>query len=92
VPVKPPQELAGELLLEAGRATEARAYFERSLKLAPRRAQSLLGLARSAVAAGDRAAATAAYAELMQVWHAADADLPGKAEAVKFQQAAPGAR
>jgi tetratricopeptide (TPR) repeat protein len=87
VPVKPPQELAGELLLEDGRPAEARAYFERSLKLAPRRVQSLLGLARSAAAAGDRAAAAAAYAELLQIWHAADADLPGKAQAVRFQQA-----
>jgi tetratricopeptide (TPR) repeat protein len=81
VPVKPPQELAGEQLLELGRPAEARAYFERSLKLAPRRVMSLLGLARAAAAAGDEAAARSAYTELVSIWHSADAGLPGKTEA-----------
>jgi predicted Zn-dependent protease len=84
VPVKPPQELAGEMLLELGRPAEARAYFERSLKLAPRRVQSLLGLARAAGAAGDEATARAAYTELVVIWHSADAGLPGKAEATDW--------
>jgi len=84
VPVKPPQELAGELLLELGRAAEARAYFERSLRLAPRRVESLQGLARAAAAAGDEAAARTTYAELVAIWHSADAGLPGKAEAANW--------
>jgi tetratricopeptide (TPR) repeat protein len=84
VPVKPPQELAGEMLLGLGRAAEARAYFERALNLAPRRAQSLRGLARAAAAAGDDAAARAAYTELVAIWHSADAGSAGKAEAASW--------
>ncbi len=84
VPVKPPQELAGEQLLELGRAAEARAYFERSLRLAPRRVESLLGLARAAAAVGDEATARTAYTELVAIWHSADAGLPARAEAASW--------
>jgi tetratricopeptide (TPR) repeat protein len=84
VPVKPPHELAGELLLQLGRPAEARATFERSLRLAPRRVESLQGLARAASAAGDEATARTTYAELMTIWHSADAGLTGKAEAATW--------
>jgi len=84
VPVKPPHELAGELLLQLGRPAEARTYFERSLRLAPRRVESLQGLARAASAAGDEATARTTYAELMTIWHSADAGLTGKAEAATW--------
>jgi len=81
VPVKPPHELAGELLLQLGQPKEARTYFERALQLAPRRTESLQGLAQAAAAAGDEAAAKAAYTELMEIWHSADAGYPAKSEA-----------
>ena len=84
VPVKPPHELAGELLLQLGRPADARTCFERSLRLAPRRLESLQGLARAAAATGDEAVARTAYAELMTIWHSADAGLPGKAEAANW--------
>jgi tetratricopeptide (TPR) repeat protein len=84
VPVKPPHELAGELLLQLGRPAEARRYFEQSLRLAPRRVESLLGLAEAAAATGDEAAARTAYTELVTIWHSADAGLPGKAEAATW--------
>jgi hypothetical protein len=45
---------------------------------------SLLGLARAAAAAGDETAARSAYAELVSIWHSADADLPGKTEATRW--------
>ena len=90
VPVKPPQELAGEMLLELGRAAEARAYFERSMRLEPRRVLSLLGLARAAAAAGDESAARSAYTELVTIWHSADAGLPGKVEATHWLASHPG--
>jgi hypothetical protein len=90
VPVKPPQELAGELLLELGRPAEARAYFERSMRLEPRRVLSLLGRARAAAAAGDESAARTAYTELVTIWHSADAGLPGKAEATHWLALHPG--
>ena len=75
-PVKPSHELFGELLLELNRPAEARAEFERALERAPRRALSLLGLARATAKAGDAAASKHAYRELQDVWSRADNDLP----------------
>jgi len=43
-----------------------------SLKMAPNRTQSLLGLARAKAAAGDRAGSAEAYGKLRKIWHAAD--------------------
>src|SRR5690606_318663 len=74
-PVKPVHELWGEMLLDLGSAGEAQAQFEKALERAPRRARSLLGLARAAQTAGDEAAADEARAALAAVWHAADADV-----------------
>jgi tetratricopeptide (TPR) repeat protein len=79
--VKPVHELAGEMLLASGRPAEARKEFEASLRSAPGRAQSLLGLARSAAAAGDREASTQAYARLRENWKRADEDVAGLSEA-----------
>jgi cytochrome c-type biogenesis protein CcmH/NrfG len=45
---KPANELLGEVLLEVGRAREARAAFEAAQVLAPGRRQSLVGLAKCA--------------------------------------------
>ncbi|MBI4468002.1 MAG: tetratricopeptide repeat protein [Acidobacteria bacterium] len=73
--VKPSHELLGEMLLELGRPAEARVQFEAALARAPKRALSLLGLARAASGAGDRAAANECYAELKRVWHRADPDV-----------------
>lgn len=79
--VKPTHELLGEMLLAANRPAEARKEFEAALARAPRRALSLLGLARAATTEGDTAAAAKAYGELGQVWARADADVPGRGEA-----------
>ncbi len=87
--VKPAHELLGEMLLEVGRAREAQREFTRALELAPKRALSLLGLGRAAAAAGDRATAARAYSELQQIWHRADRNTPGLAEAARFLAARP---
>ena len=79
-PVKPAHELFGEILLELDRPEEAREQFERALDRAPRRALSLLGLARAAAKAGDSQKAQDTYAELQRVWHRADDDVPELAE------------
>jgi cytochrome c-type biogenesis protein CcmH/NrfG len=65
-------ELLGEALLKAGRASEAVAAYERALRLTPKRSAALLGLARAKSAAGDRAGAADAYRQLAANWHAAD--------------------
>ena len=89
---KPPHELAGELLLEEKQAKTALAQFDRSLKTAPMRAESLLGRARALKASGDVAAAAGAYAELAALWKRADADLPALAEVRREAQTAVAAR
>jgi tetratricopeptide (TPR) repeat protein len=76
LPVKPPHELAGDLLMAMGRPKEALAEYDAALRLAPRRAQSLLGRVQALQASGDGAGAAQARAALSEVWHAADADLP----------------
>jgi tetratricopeptide (TPR) repeat protein len=73
--VKPTHELLGEVLLGLGDGSGAQREFERALQLAPRRALSLLGLARAATMSGDREAAARAHAELRRVWHKADGDV-----------------
>jgi hypothetical protein len=72
VTVKPPHELLGEVLLQAGRPREAEVEFTRALRLAPKRTRSLIGLARGAAAAGDQSTAARASADLQSIWHAAD--------------------
>jgi tetratricopeptide (TPR) repeat protein len=79
-PVKPPQELAGEWLLAAGRPAEAVLAFDRALALAPGRALSVLGRARALAASGDGAGAREAYAVLADIWRDAEPDLPALAE------------
>lgn len=83
VTVKPPEELLGEVLLEKGDAAAARLSFEQSLERAPRRTQSLLGLARAEHLAGDEISSRQNYQTLLTIWHAADANAPGLEEARK---------
>jgi tetratricopeptide (TPR) repeat protein len=82
--VKPSHELLGEVLLGQGRAVEAQREFARALELAPKRARSLLGLGRAALATGDQQTAAWAYATLAETWHSADAGLSERAEAEQF--------
>lgn len=70
--LKPSHELFGEMLLEIDRPKEAQVEFRRALTLAPKRARSLLGLGRAAVAAGDKAGASEAYSTLRAIWYLAD--------------------
>jgi tetratricopeptide (TPR) repeat protein len=78
--VKPSHELLGDVLLQLGRAADAQIEYERALRLAPKRALSLLGLARAADRAGDAAAARNAWNTLGQIWQSADSELPALAE------------
>lgn len=70
--VKPPHELLGEALLEAGRPGEAVEAFEASLARTPARTLSLEGLAAAAEAAGDVATAADARARLADIRRHAD--------------------
>ena len=70
--VKPTHELLGEVLLTADRADEARAEFEKALALAPKRVQSLIGLARAAELLDDEVTAQEVYTELKRIRGRAD--------------------
>jgi len=83
-PEKPSDELLGELLLKANMAPQARQAFESSLKRAPRRTQSLLGLARAESTMGDKVAATNSYSELLQIWKNADPGYAPREEAQRY--------
>ena len=79
--IKPSHELYGEILLRAGRHAEAAAQFATALARQPNRARSLVGAARAAARAGDRAAAAEAYAAFLRAHAHADARLPELKEA-----------
>jgi tetratricopeptide (TPR) repeat protein len=69
--VEPSHELLGWMMLEVN-PTEAQDQFRRALALAPGRSRSLLGLARAAIATGDKAAAGDALDHLARNWALAD--------------------
>jgi tetratricopeptide (TPR) repeat protein len=79
-PIKPAGELYGEMLLASGDAAGAMKQFQAALARTPRRAASLLGLARAAQKAGQRAGAMKAAKDFVAAWHLADADRPELAE------------
>ncbi len=82
--LKPSHELFGEMLLKMGMPKEAHAEFSKALHLAPKRARSMLGLARAAMAMGDSPGAAKAYAELRSIWHGADPALTNLSELKMF--------
>ena len=75
--VKPAAEFFGEILLETKRNGEAAAQFAASLQQSPKRALSMLGLAR---ATGERRA----YQELADMWSDADPEEPVVREVRNF--------
>ena len=83
--VEPSHELLGWMLLEM-RPGEAMAEFRRALAMAPGRSRSLLGLARAAIALGDKPATTQALAQLARNW--AQADPRVRAELVALRRLA----
>jgi hypothetical protein len=73
-PLAPARELLGEMLLEAGRTTEALEAFEATVMKEPNRFRGVSGAARAAELAGDRAKAAKYYKQLVGI--AAKADEP----------------
>jgi tetratricopeptide (TPR) repeat protein len=91
-PVKGADELYGELLLQAGRAKEAIAWFERALARTANRSRAVLGLARAAAKAGDRAKSRKAYEQFLDNWRGADEGVPEVVEARQALVSPPGPR
>jgi tetratricopeptide (TPR) repeat protein len=89
-PIKPAGELYGEALLSAGDAAGATRAFQAALKRTPRRAASLIGLARAAERAGQPAVSSRAAREFVAMWKLAD---PGRQELADARRlAAPSAK
>jgi hypothetical protein len=78
--IKPAYEFYGETLLALNKPAQAAEQFSIELKRTPKRALSILGLARARAAQKENAGAAKAYAELAQIWANADADLPAVQE------------
>ena len=68
----PARELAGDMLLAAGRPAEARAAYLATLARERGRARSVFGAARAAELAGDRTAAAAGYREYLKLMQKGD--------------------
>jgi tetratricopeptide (TPR) repeat protein len=86
-PIKPAVELYADALLQSGDAAGAVAQFKASLARTPRRAASLLGLARAAAKAGMKAESVKAAKDFLAAWHLADTGRPELAEAKQLAAA-----
>jgi tetratricopeptide (TPR) repeat protein len=80
-PIKPAVELYAETLLTAGDAGAAVVQFQAALARTPRRAASLLGLARAADKGRRRRLAAETARDFLVAWRLADKDRPELAEA-----------
>jgi tetratricopeptide (TPR) repeat protein len=76
----PARSTLAALLMAAGKPREALTEYERVLDVHTRHAPALLGAARAAKAAADRAKAKTYYAILAEQWRDADPDLPALSE------------
>lgn len=81
LPHKPAHELFGEILLQLGQPRLARVQFEFALLRAPKRALSLLGIARCDEELRDLGAARRSYEELREIWSQADPEVREALEA-----------
>jgi tetratricopeptide (TPR) repeat protein len=84
-PLAPARELLGDMLLEAGRAREALAAFEATIKKEPNRFRGAYGAARAAEAARDRGKAKTYYNQLLQIAKDADTTRPELVTARNFK-------
>jgi tetratricopeptide (TPR) repeat protein len=82
--IKPAHELFGEVLLGAGKASEAAEQFAAALLRQPNRARSLIGAARAAAQSGNAKAAAEFYGKFLKQWEQADQDLPELTEAKEY--------
>lgn len=82
--ILPMRESLADMELSAGRAKEALADYEASLKLAPNRYRALLGAAEAARAVGDKEAARQWFEKLLDLSKDGDKTRPGVAEAEAF--------
>jgi hypothetical protein len=80
----PLRELLAELLLEIGQPAAALGEFETALRQTPNRYRALLGVARTANAAGHRAQAFEYYGKLVELAKNGDTERPETREAKEY--------
>jgi tetratricopeptide (TPR) repeat protein len=80
-PIAPARELLGFMLIEAGRAKDAHAAFQKTMTKEPGRFLGLYGAARAAEADGNKAAAAALYKKLLDMTGTSGSDRPALAHA-----------
>jgi len=85
--IRPVGEAEGAAMLAAGQWADAKAAFERALIDRPHSGFALYGIATASERAGERGAATKAYAEFLTAWKDADARLPQLAQARSYMAA-----
>jgi hypothetical protein len=83
-PPIPVHELYGTMLLQMRRPAQAKEQFADGLKRTPGRPMAIYGLAQSAEALRDNAAAAREYRRFLQLWRNADQSLPEIATAKRF--------
>ena len=71
-PIAPAREMLADMLLEAGRAADARTAYEQVLKREPRRFRAEYGAGLSAERAGDQEGASVHYRSLVDICEKAD--------------------
>ena len=81
---KPAREYEADLLLMDGQAAEALNAYQLQLARTPKRALSLAGFARAAIATDQTELATDTYRTLSEILSGADADMPEALEARTF--------
>ena len=83
-PLAPARELLGDMLLDAGRAQEALAAYEATMKKEPNRFRGIYGAACAAEAAGDNVKAREYYRKLLDLAKDADTERPELQRAREF--------
>ena len=83
--VKPSRELQGDMYMTLMRYEEAVESYREQLKQTPLRTVSLLGYARALQEAGRLDEAKEAYERLAEIWHLADAGIPGYKDVIMSQ-------
>lgn len=83
--MKPSQELMGDMYMTLMKYEAAAEAYQKQLDQTPLRTASLLGFARASEAAGRMNEAKEAYEQLAEIWHLADAGIPGYKDAIMSQ-------
>jgi tetratricopeptide (TPR) repeat protein len=73
---RPPLEVLGEVLVRAGKFSDARAAYQKDLTERPGSGFALHGIALSWEKEGNRAEAAKAYSKFLAAWSHADPELP----------------